>query len=373
MVNKYSVQDTETYEDEAFMRVSTLSVSGKKQSSIAKSMDRRFLDKKVFNTVMSSSGAINEIYLNMDLNQLRAISNDDELFDRYMSTNSSFLNTQALNIFFVNLSVGANVEITDEDIKDLNHILTWGTNDLYLMPTIEYDGIDRKDELKLYEAFCKRMIERKNSLIPGNLNLGINVPSFYRYKDLDSLFKVYAGENTQPTFVSVDFARSGFNDSKRKGIVGSINSYYKDKNVRDYFLYGFNVRNYKKKTLNPVSDEMMIARSGFNAMGAPHYAASKRKIPPTTQLSQLGVVFNPDDYRFHYLTDNDQLAKFVEWSSDLDYEFDITGELSTEASRIRPVIKKYNLCKENEEFSDISRAIRKDEPEVIKEKLKKGE
>ena len=130
MVNKYSVQDTETYEDEAFMRVSTLSVSGKKQNSIAKSMDRRFLDKKVFNTVMSSSGAINEIYLNMDLNQLRAISNDDELFDRYMSTNSSFLNTQALNIFFVNLSVGANVEITDEDIKDLNHILTWGTNDL---------------------------------------------------------------------------------------------------------------------------------------------------------------------------------------------------------------------------------------------------
>ena len=49
------------------------------------------------------------------------------------------------------------------------------------------------------------------------------------------------------------------------------------------------------------------------------------------------------------------------------------AELSSEASRIRPVIKKYNLCKENEEFSDISRAIRKDEPEVIKDKLKKGE
>ena len=67
-----------------------------------------------------------------------------------------------------------------------------------------------------------------------------------------------------------------------------------------HFLYGFNVRNYKKKTLNPVSDEMMIARSGFNAMGAPHYGQSKRIIPPTTQLTQLGVVFNRDDYCFHH-------------------------------------------------------------------------
>ena len=118
---------------------------------------------------------------------------------------------------------------------------------------------------------------------------------------------------------------------------------------------------------------MMIARSGFNAMGAPHYAPSKRNIPPTTQLTQLGVVFNRDDYRFHHLTDNDQFARFVEWSSDFEYEFDITGELAKEASKIRPVMKKYNLCMENEEFSDISRAIRKSESEVIKEKLKKGE
>ena len=153
MVNKYTVKDTKTFEEEAFMRVSTLTVSSKKQSSISKSLDRRFLDKKVFNSVMSSSGAINEIYLNMDLNQLRTMSNDDILFDRYMATNSSFLNTQAMNVFFVNLRVGSEDKISDEDIKDLNQIFTWGTNDIYLMPTVEYDGIDRKDELKLYEEF----------------------------------------------------------------------------------------------------------------------------------------------------------------------------------------------------------------------------
>lgn len=373
MVNKYTVKDTKTFEEEAFMRVSTLTVSSKKQSSISKSLDRRFLDKKVFNSVMSSSGAINEIYLNMDLNQLRTMSNDDILFDRYMATNSSFLNTQAMNVFFVNLRVGSEDKISDEDIKDLNHILTWGINDIYLMPTVEYDGIDRKDELKLYEEFCKRMIDCKDTFVPGNLNLGINVPSFYRYKDLDNLFKVYSKENTQPTFVSVDFARTGFNDSKRKGIVGSINSYYKDKKIEDYFLYGFNVRNYKKKTLNPVSDEMMIARSGFNTMGAPHYGQSKRIIPPTTQLTQLGVVFNRDDYCFHQLTDNYQLARFVEWSSDFEYEFDITGDLPKEAPRIRPVMKKYNLCMENEEFSDISQAIRKSDSDHLRDKLKRGD
>lgn len=117
----------------------------------------------------------------------------------------------------------------------------------------------------------------------------------------------------------------------------------------------------------------MIARSGFNAKGAPHYGQSKRIIPPTTQLTQLGVVFNRDDYCFHQLTDNDQLARFVEWSSDFEYEFDITGDLPKEAPRIRPVMKKYNLCMENEEFSDISQAIRKSDSDHLRDKLKRGD
>ena len=43
--------------------------------------------------------------------------------------------------------------------------------------------------------------------------------------------------------------------------------------------------------------------------------------------------------RKYQFTDNDQFAKFVEWWSDLEYEFDITGNLSKEASKMRPVMK----------------------------------
>ena len=371
MVNKYSINDTQVYDEEAFMRVATLSVNDKRQRTIAKSLDHRFVDRRVFNSITSSNNLINEIYLNMDLDHLRAFSDDTGLFDSYVNSYSSFLTAGALNVLFINLKVGTN-QLTSEDITCLNHILTWLKNDVYVMPTLQFDGIDRRAEMDMYSAFVKDMIECKNSMVPGNLNLGINVPSYYRYKDLDKLFKLYDVENTEPTFITVDFNRAGIDDTKRMGVVNTINRHFMEEGVEDYFLYGLNVRNYKKRQVNPVSDEMMIARSGFNAVGAPHYDPVKRVIPPTTKLIQLGVVFNRDDYCFHPLTEKQQMDRFLEWSSDLCYEFDIEGDLRTEAPKIRPVMKKYNLCMENQEFFDLSTAIRKSDSDVIKEKLKKG-
>ncbi|MBO4357803.1 MAG: hypothetical protein J5813_06545, partial [Candidatus Methanomethylophilaceae archaeon] len=256
MVNKYSVDDTQIYNEEAFMRVATLSVSDKKQKTIAKSLDHRWLDRKVFDSITSSNNVINEIYLNMDLDQLRALSNDDILFENYIRTNSSFINAGALNVLFINLKVGAEMPDSD-DITYLNHILTWGTNDIYLMPILQFNGVERREEIDHYADFVTKMIECKNSMVPGNLNLGISIPSFYRYKQLDKLLSLYDVENTEPTFVSIDFSRTGFDDTKRIGIVNTINTHFKENKVEDYFLYGFNVRTYRRGQPSPVSDEML--------------------------------------------------------------------------------------------------------------------
>jgi len=240
------------------------------------------------------------------------------------------------------------------------------------MPILQFNGVERREEIDHYADFVTKMIECKNSMVPGNLNLGISIPSFYRYKQLDKLLSLYDVENTEPTFVSIDFSRTGFDDTKRIGIVNTINTHFKENKVEDYFLYGFNVRTYRRGQPSPVSDEMLIARRGFNAVGAPHYEKSNRMIPPTTQLSQLGVVFESDDYHFHHLTDKKQFDSFSDWASDNNYSIDLKGDLPKEAPKIRTVMKKYNLCKENSEFFDLSDAIRKNDTDVIKDRLNRG-
>jgi len=202
--------------------------------------------------------------------------------------------------------------------------------------------------------------------------VGMNIPPYFRHRDVNTLYEQYAEENNEPSFIAIDFNRSGMNDTKRMGLAGTINKHYHDEGVEDYFLYGFNVRSFTRSAENPLSDEMMIARSGFNCFGAPHYRPSKRNIPATTDLRQLGRIFEKEDYRFHPLTESNQFDIFDTWISDNDYSVDLRAPLNTEASKIRPVMKKYNLCKENEEFTDISVAIRKNDSDLLKEKKTKG-
>ncbi len=372
MVNKYRIHDTHIFDDEVFMRSTTLSVSAKKQTTIGKSLDKRYIDKKIVSRLVTpTNNLINEIYLNMDLKTLREIDSDDDARAKYIRNNASFLNSSGLNVFFVNIDVNDEMP-NKEDVNYLNLLLTWGLNDLYVMPTLTFNGIDRTTEKQYYMNFVSEMLECKNTVTPGYLNVGMNIPPYFRHRDVNALYEQYAEENNEPTFVAIDFNRTGMNDTKRMGLAGTINKHYHAEGVEDYFLYGFNVRSFTRSVENPLSDEMVIARSGFNCFGAPHYRPSKRDIPATTDLRQLGRIFEKEDYRFHPLTEKNQFDILDAWISDNDYSVDLRAPLKTEAQKIRPVMKKFNLCKENEEFTEISIAIRKNDSDILKEKKTKG-
>lgn len=207
MVNNYRVHDTEIYDDEVFMRSSTLTCGSKKQDVIGKAVEKRLLDSKIVNNQSPAmKNVINEIFSDMTLQELRSIDDDDHALSNFIRAKSSFLTGSFLNVIFINLEVAAGDVILQRDYDALNNILTWGKNDLYVMPTISYEGVDDRSVQKdLYKDFVKKMLLTKNSITTGSLNVGMSVPSYFRHKDVEDLFGLYGGENKEPSFISVDF------------------------------------------------------------------------------------------------------------------------------------------------------------------------
>jgi|GEM_PF-2443408 len=377
MVFKYSVRDTQIFTDvddvdsKALMRTSTLSVPSKTQRNIAKSLDPRFANEEMFRALSSSNNLINETYLNLTLDKIIEFSDDNRKLKSYIKYHSPYLGMGALDVFFINLKVGPTEKIMTEHIIFLNDLLTKWKNDIYVMPVVQFEGRDRFDNMELYSNFVSRMIHYKNSNTSGNLNLGVSIPPFYFDDDLSELSKLYSDENAEPTFVSVDFSHAGMDNPDRMAVVDAVNKHYEAEGVENYFLYGFNVRAYKRKQATPISDEMIVARSGLNAVGVAHYPGGGPP-KPVTQLYQLGVVFDREDYHFHHLDEKKHLDSFLDWSLENGYNFDIHNNLTGDAENIKKIMKGYNFYKENEEFFDISYAIRKNDKPLLKDILGKG-
>ncbi len=371
MVNKYNVKDTQTYEEQTFLRTSTLSVPDKRQHTIAKSLDKRFMDRNVFDSIVNSNNVINEIYLNFPIDKIVWYIDHPTDLRNYLYSNSKYLSGGAINILFVNVDMGHSTEISSEHIIFLNNLLTQNVNDIYVMPTLQFDGLPKPAEIREYSKFVTKMINYKNSLTPGNLNIGLNVPSYYLESDLKGLFDLYSKEHAEPTFVSVDFNHAGIDDDDCKDTIDAINGHYKKEGIEDYFLYGFNVRTHLRSKNNPVSDEMIMARRGLNAVGAPHYSHGFGRSEPITQVNQLGTVFDRDDYRYHLLTEQKQMDAFLEWSHDFNYNFDINN-LAEYGKDIKSIVPKYNLWTVNAEFFDVSYAIRKNDTDLLRTMMQKG-
>lgn len=378
MVSKYSVRDTQIFVDEVdesdnktLMRASTLSVPFKTQRTIAKSLDPRAMDMNILRSITSLNNVINETYLNLTIKKIDELSGSERRVESYLNSRSPYIGMGAIDVFFINLVVEPGEKIQAEHIVFLNDLLTRRSNDIYLMPVVQFKGLARDDSIKTYSNFVSRMIHCKNSRATGSLNLGISIPSFFEDEELGDLYKLYSDENAEPTFISVDFSRTGMDNPGRMAVVNAVNEYYRKEDNENYFMYGFNVRAYKRKQVTPLSDEMFVARSGLNAVGAAHFPGGGPS-KPVTQLNQLGVVFDRDDYHFHPLTEEKHMESFLQWSDDFGYRFDIHNNLPGDGDNIKSAVKKYNLYKENEEFFDISKAIRKNDKPLLMDMLVKG-
>lgn len=371
MVGSYKIGDVQIFQEEVFMRTATIACRGKNQKSIGRSVDKA-IDMKVYNNhIPSLGGYINESYINLDLETLRLIDNDDQKRYSYISRNTKFLDKNLLNVFFIKLLVNDTDVITDSDIEYLNLMLTWEMNDIYVMPIIEFIGEkDRRARTEAYADFVTRMLDNKNSIILGNLNVGVSVPAYFSRKEIPSVMNLYMGENHAPTFVTLDFANQRISDTKRMGVVRATTNYFIEKNEERYFLYGLGVKPFKRGDANPIAEDMHLAETGFNAFGGPHGKKGvKRYVPPPQHWGQLGKVFGSEDFCYHSLIMDHARETFLDWSGEM-YSIDTNSTFEEVAPKANPIIKRYNFCQLNQELKKISEAIRKNDNDFIEDVLK---
>lgn len=371
MVGIYKIDQVELFQDEVFMRAAAISSKGRCQTSIGRAVDKA-IDKKVYNNHIPVLGDyINESYLNIDLQTLRAIDSDDERRARFIADNTKFLDKNLLNVFFVKLSVKDGERIEDSDIEYLTLMLTWQMNDIYVMPIIEFEGeMDRPSRVAAYGDFVRRMLEAKGRLVKGKLNVGASVPAYYSRKQLPALFELYGKEDFAPTFVTLDFANARISDPKRLGIVQATMAYFDNAEEERYFLYGLGVKPYKRGEDRPAAEDMFLAESGFNAFGGPHGKKGiKRFIPKPETWEQLGKAFYRREYRYSDLADKAVREEALEWSSD-KYGVSVDTPFEIFAPKAGPILKRFNFVNLNTELKELTEAVRKGDGDLIRDKMK---
>ena len=368
MVDNYRVSDVHIFEGEVFMRAATLSASEKSQKNIGRAVDRS-IDKKVYNRHIPRLGNyINESYINIDIENLRQIDNDDVKRASFIGNNTKFLDKNLLNIFFIKLIIRSNEQIKESDLEYLNQMLMWEMNDIYVMPTLEFDdSVGRPDRVRIYSDFVARMLEMKDRLVPGKLNVGLSVPLYFSKKQIGELFSLYRNEPVAPTFVSIDYGNTRVSDPKQMGKVLTTIKQFRENNEEKYFMYALNARPYKRGETHPIAEDLGLAKTGFNGFGGPHYPPAPRYVPPATEWSQLGKIFENYDHRYYPLSEEGPRNEFLTWAEN-DYSIDELKPPREIAGVVRPIVKRYNFCKVNEELKEISDAVRKSDDDYLNNK-----
>lgn len=354
MSRSYSVKRVEIVEDSVFLKVAKLKVLNKEIKDFTRSVDRYTYKKTLECSLKEFDSLINEIYIRMDLKTLRRVDSDPDEQKKFINRNIHFLDySNLINIFFLKIIIKRGEKLDKKDIEYINSLLLYQLNDIYVIPVLEFEGeIDKPTRILLYNKFVKRLLEEKNITNP-NLRIGISVPPYYPRRKLDSLFSLYADENKEPTFVAVDFAYQRPTDPSRIGIIPTINSYFL-KNNEKYFIYGFNVKPYKKGEHTPPSEELMLIESGFNAIGGAYRNTKVKVIIPPRTWDHLNKIFHDADYRYHPLSESSKRQCLESWLRQF-LEFDVN--LQRVKSTVNRYAKQYNFYSLNKEFSHISKAV----------------
>ncbi|AKG91894.1 hypothetical protein GAH_00771 [Geoglobus ahangari] len=367
MSRSYSIKKVEIVDDPVFLKVAKLEVFDKKIENFTRSVDRYTYKKTLECSLREFDSLINEIHIRMDLETLRKIDNDPDEQKKFIYRNVRFLDYKKLiNIFLLKIIIKKNEKIEKKDLEYINSLLLYQLNDIYVVPILEFEGeIDKPTRVQIYNKFVEELLKEKNTVNP-NLRIAISIPSYYPRRRLDSLFSLYEIENKEPTFIVVDFAYQRATDPSRIGIIPTINSYFLENNNEKYFIYGFNVKPYKKGEQTPLSEEIMLIESGFNAVGAP-YKNKKIKLAFSPRTwDHLNKIFQNTDYKYHPLSEKDKRLLLENWLQQF-LEFNVN--LKEVKSTVNKYVRQYNFYSLNKEFLQISEKIWKSELEVLEEQI----
>ena len=383
LVRNYEIGKVTTFRDKVFMRSVPLKVGDKSIPGLTKSIAGPVDSKTISHLETNSKSMINEMRLRLTLPLLRNIDNDEDKRKAFFRNNTKFLEKSYLNMFVIDLVLEQNERLEKEDINYLNYILTYELNGIYVMPIVRYNGMaGRKESSEEYEKFVRRMLESKNEMTPGDkLRVGISIPAGFPGPYYNGLFSLYEKEEKKSSFVLMDFANRRYTDLGFLGNIKRVMQFFQKKgkeegeeeDYEEYYLYGFNVKPYKRAGEDiRLAEDMCLIEAGFNSIG--HQYGKRMRLPkkllesfrPTWRSSRT---FWPDDYKYHNLEGQEEKSSWDDWV-DLVYGNGTSVSIPVPNNKSRVLVKRYNFFSFNRELSALTEGIVKSDETLLKDKFK---
>ncbi|MDR1404383.1 MAG: hypothetical protein LBJ20_02285 [Candidatus Methanoplasma sp.] len=293
---------------------------------------------------------MNECYIDLTLDKLRVLDSDRTAQEKYIMSRSKFLDRGLINVLIIKLRIESGQGLEKEDYDYINSLLQWERNDIYAMPILEFGkGFDSTARVNHYDDFVTEMLGQKPSWFKDDVNVGMSVPSFYPRRPINNLFRLYGDEH--PTFVAVDFNNSRMD--KPDGIVSTILSHFLKEKEDNTFMYGVNVKPYKKGAEISSAWDVYTIHGAFNAIGPTH--SKPHSIVVSGDWSSMGRIFDSDNLTYLKM-DGAHRDSFIYWISD-SYGIELHPEFGKNDKSLYSYLKRYNFEMINRKLSEISKAI----------------
>lgn len=348
MVKKYKITNVSMIDghSESLPRNVTLSVGGRSLNHISKCTERT-TDLRTIDSIKDKS-VFNECYIDLSLTKLRELDSNRSAQDQYIYSRSKFLDKGMINALMVKLRLEGDDTLNDQDYEYLNALLTWKSNDIYIMPILEFDDKKRTDMVAIYNEFVRTMLEEKDCWA-SDINIGMSIPQMYPRRNIKDLFEIYSDE--KPTFVAVDFNNSRMD--RPSDVTGTILRHFKSENEENTFLYGVNVKPYKRGAENTSAWDIYMVHGSFNAIGPTHSKPRAMSLPG--DWNNMGRIFDSESVEYRTI-DSDHRDAFIEWM-DKSYHYDVDVDFKKNEKSLYPYLKRYNFQYANDVLFKFSKAI----------------
>lgn len=360
MVQKYDISNVSIIDnnDASRPRNVTLRVGSRSLDRITKCTERT-TDLRTIDSVEDQK-VLNECYIDLSLTKLRELDSNRSAQDQYIYSRSKFLDKRMINVLMVKLRLEGNDVLNDQDYEYLNALLSWKSNDIFVMPILEFDDKKRTDMVSIYDDFVRRMLEEKDSWT-SNINVGMSIPQMYPRRSIENLFGIYADED--PTFIAVDFNNSRMD--RPSDVTGTILRHFQKLHEEKIYLYGVNVKPYKRGAENTSAWDIYMVHGSFNAIGPTH--SKPRAMNYQGDWNTMGRIFDSESVEYRTI-DSDHRDVFIGWMKD-SYNLDVGIEFGKNKRSLYPYLKRYNFQYANGVLSDFSSAISKNDLDYVNEMI----
>lgn len=358
MVQKYDISNVMTIEGNvsSMPRNVTLKVgSSRSLDHISKCTERTTDIRTIERT--SDKKVLNECYIDLSLTKLRELDGNRAAQDQYVYSRSKFLDKGMINVLIIKLRLEGNDVLNDQDYEYLQALLSWKSNDIFVMPMLEFEDKERNDMVSTYDDFVRTMLVGKENWV-DDINIGMSIPQMYPRRNIENLFNIYSNE--KPTFIAVDFNNSRMD--RPSDVTGTILKHFKEEKEENVFLYGVNVKPYKRGAENTSAWDIYMVHGSYNAIGPTH--SKPRAIVLPGDWSNMGRIFDQDSVEYRTI-DSEHRDTFIGWMKD-SYNLDINADFKKNEKSLYPYLKRYNFQFTNDLLSDFSKAICDQDTDYVK-------